>query len=58
VADEIRKRFGETAALIAEQQDRRAAETLERVRRIVPLTGRERALDAGTGAGALALALA
>lgn len=58
MADEIQKRFGETAGLIAEQQDRRAEETLERVRRIVPLTGQERALDAGTGAGALALALA
>jgi ubiquinone/menaquinone biosynthesis C-methylase UbiE len=58
LSDEIRKRFGETAELIAEQQDRRAGETQERLRRLVPLTGEERALDVGTGAGALAIALA
>ncbi len=58
VSDAVRKRFGATAALIAEQQDRRAAETQERLRRLLTLTGAERALDAGTGAGALAIALA
>jgi ubiquinone/menaquinone biosynthesis C-methylase UbiE len=58
VSDAVRKRFGETAALVAEQQDRRAADTDERLRRLLTLTGEERALDAGTGAGALAIALA
>lgn len=58
MSDAVRKRFGETAALVAEQQDRRAADTQERLRRLLTLNGDERALDAGTGAGALAIALA
>jgi SAM-dependent methyltransferase len=58
VLDGLRKRFAETASAIAELQDRRAAETEERVQRLLGLTGTERALDVGTGAGALALAMA
>jgi ubiquinone/menaquinone biosynthesis C-methylase UbiE len=58
LSDPVRNRFAETAALLAEEQDRRAEATRERLRRLVPLTGDERALDAGTGAGALAVALA
>jgi ubiquinone/menaquinone biosynthesis C-methylase UbiE len=58
VSDPVRKRFAETAALVAAEQDRRAEETRRRLRRTVRLTGNERALDAGTGAGALAVALA
>src|SRR6266542_1251227 len=58
VTDAVRKRFGETAALVAEHQDRRAAETAERLRRLLAPSGDERALDVGTGAGALAIALA
>jgi ubiquinone/menaquinone biosynthesis C-methylase UbiE len=58
LSDAVRKRFGETAALIAADQDRRAAATQDRLRRLLNLTGKERALDAGTGAGALAIALA
>jgi ubiquinone/menaquinone biosynthesis C-methylase UbiE len=58
MSDPVRRRFAETAALVAEEQDRRAEETRQRLRRIVRLTGDERALDAGTGAGALAVALA
>ena len=54
----VRKRFGETAGLIAAEQDRRAEATQEQLRRLVTLTGNERALDVGTGAGAFALALA
>src|SRR4051794_19850247 len=58
MTDAARERFGKTAQLVAEQQDRRAAETRERLARLLTLTGEERALDVGTGAGALAIALA
>ena len=58
MSDAVRKRFGETADLIAQQQDARAAATAERLRRLLTLTGDERALDVGTGAGAFAIALA
>lgn len=43
---------------MAASQDERAAELAERVRRFVQPRGDKRALDVGTGAGALALALA
>jgi ubiquinone/menaquinone biosynthesis C-methylase UbiE len=58
VVDAVRKRFSETAMELAELQDRRAAETHEHVARLLNLSGDERALDVGTGAGAFALALA
>jgi ubiquinone/menaquinone biosynthesis C-methylase UbiE len=58
VTEETRRRFGETAELVAAVQDERAAETSELVTRMLALTGEERALDVGTGAGALAIALA
>jgi ubiquinone/menaquinone biosynthesis C-methylase UbiE len=58
VLDPVRKRFSETADAIAALQDERAAETAEHVARLLATTGRERALDVGTGAGAFALALA
>ncbi len=58
MTDGVRKRFAETADAIAELQDRRAAETEERVSRLLQPNGDERALDVGTGAGAIALALA
>jgi len=57
MSDAVQKRFSETAELLAELQDRRHAQTEGRLRRLLVLTGDERALDVGTGAGAIALAL-
>jgi SAM-dependent methyltransferase len=51
-------RFARTAQQVAANQDLRAAELAERVQAFVLPDGNERAIDVGTGAGALALALA
>ena len=51
-------RFARTADRLAAQQDTRAVTLAEVVRTFVAPQGDERALDAGTGAGALAFALA
>lgn len=51
-------RFARTAARVAVRQDARAARLAEEVRDFVRPSGDECALDVGTGAGALALALA
>jgi SAM-dependent methyltransferase len=56
--DALRNRFGATAERQAELADARAQQLADSVRRFVAPGGDERALDAGTGAGALALALA
>jgi ubiquinone/menaquinone biosynthesis C-methylase UbiE len=56
--DAVRARFAATAGLVAAHADERAAWLAERVRRFVEPRGDERALDAGTGTGALAFALA
>jgi SAM-dependent methyltransferase len=56
--DATRERFGRTAERIAALQDARAAELEQRVVRFVAPDGTERALDSGTGSGALAFALA
>ena len=51
-------RFARTADCVAARQDARAARLAEQVRDFVLPHGDERALDVGTGAGALAFALA
>ena len=51
-------RFARTAKRVAARQDSRAARLAQEVRDFVEAGGDERALDVGTGAGALALALA
>ncbi len=51
-------RFARTAERVAARQDSRAARLAQEVRDFVAPGGDERALDVGTGAGALALALA
>jgi ubiquinone/menaquinone biosynthesis C-methylase UbiE len=51
-------RFARTAERVAARQDLRATRLAEEVRDFVRPTGDERALDVGTGAGALAIALA
>jgi SAM-dependent methyltransferase len=56
--DATRERFGKTAERIAALQDARAAALEEKVVRFVAPGGDERALDSGTGSGALAFALA
>jgi ubiquinone/menaquinone biosynthesis C-methylase UbiE len=52
------ERFARTAERVAAHQDSRAARLAQQVRDFVELRGKERALDVGTGAGALAFALA
>jgi len=56
--DATRARFARTAERIAELQDARAAALEQDIVRFVAPRGDERALDSGTGTGALAFALA
>ena len=56
--DATRERFARTAERVAELQDARAASLEQDILRFVAPSGDERALDSGTGSGALAFALA
>jgi ubiquinone/menaquinone biosynthesis C-methylase UbiE len=58
MSDAVRARFAATAGLVAAHADERAAWLADWVRRFVEPRGDERALDAGTGTGGLAFALA
>jgi ubiquinone/menaquinone biosynthesis C-methylase UbiE len=56
--DAVHARFARTAERVAARQAAQAAALAEKVRAFLETTGDERALDVGTGAGALAFALA
>ena len=56
--DDVRARFGATAEKVAEHSAEQVELVREQLRSFVAPTGDERALDTGTGAGTLALALA
>ena len=56
--DDVRARFGATAERVADHSRQQIETVREQVRTFVAPTGDERALDSGTGAGTLALALA
>jgi ubiquinone/menaquinone biosynthesis C-methylase UbiE len=57
-ADEVRARFGATAARVAEHAEQQVETVRQQLQAFVAPSGDERALDVGTGAGTLALALA
>src|SRR5439155_26948550 len=56
--DDVRKRFGATAERVADHSRQQIETVREQLRSFVAPGGDERALDSGTGAGTLALALA
>ena len=56
--DDVRARFGATAAKVAEHGQAQVELVREQLRTFVMPNGDERAIDVGTGAGTLALALA
>jgi ubiquinone/menaquinone biosynthesis C-methylase UbiE len=56
--ESVRERFARTAPRLAAAEEERRDELRERLRRFLAPRGDERVLDAGTGAGAVAFALA
>jgi ubiquinone/menaquinone biosynthesis C-methylase UbiE len=56
--DDVRARFGATAGQVAEHAKQQIESVRAEVGALLSLDGGERAIDAGTGAGTLALALA
>ena len=57
-AEALRARFAATASRVAEREEERRGDLSARVRQFVDLRGDERVLDAGTGTGAFAFAVA
>ena len=57
-ADAVRDRYRRTAAVVAEREERGRDSLRERLSSFLVLAGDERILDAGTGTGALAFAVA